>query len=105
MQENNTTAGFPDLIHHDEFEDTRPIPLNELPKQVRIDHAMAVIRLHHERIAKAVDVFWGHKDCDEYLQQLIFNGGDGFGNKRIGFKQEVLAALINLAALHQVTHR
>ncbi len=95
-------VGFPDLIHNAEYEPTRPMPLQELPRQARIDREMAIIRSHHERIAKAIEVFWGHRDCVEYLQQLILNGGDGVGNTRIGFKHEVLAALINLTALHEV---
>jgi hypothetical protein len=76
--------------------------LHELPRQFRIDHNMAVIRAHHERIAKAINIFWGHRDCVEYLQQLILSGGDGDGKARIGFKHEVVAALINLISLHEV---
>ena len=98
-------VGFPDLIQNAEFEPTRPMPLFELPKQVQIDRELAVIRLHHERIAKAIDTFWGHRDCVEYLQQLIFIGGDNSGRARVGFKAEVLEALIKLTSLHQVTHR
>ena len=95
-------VGFPKLIHEeDEFERTRPMPLHELPRQVRFDHEMSIISAHHPRIFKAINVFWGHKDCVEYLQKLILSGGDGFGNARIGFKREVLSALINLLALHE----
>jgi len=79
--------------------------LHELPRQARIDHQMAVIRAHHERIAKAIEMFWGHRDCVEYLQQLILNGGDGVGRARVGFKHEVLAALISLTELHEVQQR
>jgi hypothetical protein len=89
----------------DDFESTRPTPLFELPKQTQIDHEMAIIRAHHARIANAIDVFWGHPDCDEYLQQLIISGGDGFGNARIGFKHEIVAALINLSTLHEAKPR
>jgi hypothetical protein len=88
-----------DLV--DFYEVTRPLALEELPRQARIDHAIAVINLHHERIAKAINMFWGHKDCMVYLQQLILNGGDGVGHSRVGFKLEVLSALITLAALHE----
>lgn len=93
--------GFPELSNAHEFEPTRPMPLHEMPRQIRIDHEMAIIRAHHERIAKSIEVFWGHADCLEYLQQLMFNGGDGFGRMRIGFKPEVMSALINLAGLHE----
>ena len=97
----NDHVGFPPLIQHDEFESTRPMPLHELPHQVRFDHEMAIISAHHPRIHKAINVFWGHHDCVEYLQNLILSGGDGFGNARVGFKREVLSALINLLALHE----
>ena len=76
--------------------------LDEFPRQVQIEREMAVIRAHHDRISKAIDVFWGHKDCVEYLQTLILNGGDGFGNARIGFRREVMTALLNLVRLHQI---
>ncbi|MES2879423.1 MAG: hypothetical protein V4713_13495 [Pseudomonadota bacterium] len=96
------SPGFPELDQHAEFLPTRPIPSNELPRQVHIDAEMAVITKHHERIAKAIAMFWGHRDCVEYLQQLLLNGGDGFGKTRIGFKHEVVAALMNLIELHEI---
>lgn len=102
MPDKKKFVGFPDLIHNPEDHPTRPMALSELPRQARIDHEMAIIRAHHERIAKAIDVFWGHKDCVEYLQQLILSGGDGVGKARIGFKREVLSALINLTTLHDL---
>lgn len=95
-------VGFPDLIQNEEEVPTRPMGLHELPRPIRIEHEMAIIRAHHERIAKAIDVFWGHRDCVEYLQQLILSGGDGAGKTRVGFKHEVLAALITLTGLHEV---
>ena len=76
--------------------------LDEFPRKVQIEREMAVIRAHHDRISKAIDVFWGHKDCVEYLQTLILNGGDGFGNARIGFRRDVMTALLNLVRLHQI---
>ncbi|MEI8169969.1 MAG: hypothetical protein WCG50_09850 [Rhodoferax sp.] len=97
--------GFPDLIDIDDFMDTRPMSLAEIPRQARIDRQMEIIGAHHERIRKAIEIFWGHRDCVEYLQQLILNGGDGVGNARIGFKHQVLAALITLTELHEVQPR
>ena len=94
--------GFPELSPIDDFEPTRPLPIQELPRQVRIDHEMAIIRTYHERIAKSIEIFWGHRDCIEYLQKLILSGGDGIGKARIGFKREVLSALINLTTLHEL---
>lgn len=96
-------VGFPGINTETETEDqaTRPMGLHELPRQARKEREMEVINRHHERIAKAVAVFWGHKDCVEYLQTLILNGGDGFGHARIGFRTEVMTALINLSNLHE----
>lgn len=78
------------------------MPLHERPLQARIDHEMAIIFRHHARIAHAIEKFWGHRDCVEYLQKLILSGGHQDGQARVGFKPEVLSALINLAALHRV---
>jgi hypothetical protein len=93
---------FPNLDPEISGEGTIPMPLEELPRQVRIDRAMNVIRDRHARIANAIDMFWGHKDCVEYLQHLILSGGDGVGNARIGFKQDVIASFMDLIALHEV---
>jgi hypothetical protein len=98
------SVGFPDLnANANNFQPTRPMGPRELPRQARVDHEMHIIRSHHERIAKAIEIFWGHRDCVEYLKQLILNGGDGFGRARVGFKQEVMTALMNLIELHEVT--
>ncbi len=100
----NDTLGFPTLKWEEEELDTRPMPLHELPRQVGIDNAMAIIAKHHERIAKAITVFWGTRDCVEYIEQLVLSGGDGLGRTRIGFKPEVVSALLSLISLHQVDH-
>lgn len=102
MTDPKKIVGFPELIHHEDFEPTRPMPMHELPRQFRIEHEMGIIRANHERIARAIEVFWGHKDCIEYIQKLILSGGDGVGKARIGFKREVLSALINLTSLHEL---
>jgi hypothetical protein len=98
----NETLGFPTLKWEEEELDTRPMPLHELPREVGIENAMAIIAKHHERIAKAITVFWGTRDCVEYIEKLVLNGGDGFGNARIGFKPEVVSALMSLISLHQI---
>lgn len=83
--------------------DTRPLPLNERPLQAQIDRELAIIAEHHIRIALAIEKFWGHRDCVEYLRTLILNGGYSDGaTQRVGFKLEVISALINLTALHQI---
>ena len=96
------SIGFPDSGRAAQDAPTRPSPLQKLPRQGRIDHELAIISAHHERISIAIQLFWGHKECVDYLQQLIFSDGYGLGRARIGFKREVLSALINLAALHEV---
>ena len=95
-------TGFPPLDWEAEDLATRPMPLHELPRQVGIDHAMDIIASHHARIANAIKLFWGTRDCVEYIQKLVLNGGDGFGNARVGFKPEVVSAMLSLISLHQV---
>jgi hypothetical protein len=94
--------GFPSLQWEDEDLPTRPMPLHELPVQARIDAELCVIAQHHLRIVQAIEKFWGHRDCVEYLQTLILSGGYKDNQNRVGFKSEVLSALINLASLHKV---
>jgi hypothetical protein len=100
-----THLGFPTLSDEEQFENTRPMGLDELPRQHQIDRELDVVRTYHDRISRAIDVFWGHKDCVAYLETLILNGGDGFGNARIGFRKEVMSALLNLVRLHQEEYR
>lgn len=95
-------TGFPSLSWEEEDLPTRPMPLHERPLQARIDAEMAVVAEHHIRIALAIEKFWGHRDCVEYLQTLILSGGDVDGRARVGFKSEVISALMNLVALHRL---
>lgn len=105
MQDPKNSKGFPNIQFEEEDLATRPLPLEDLPKQARIDHEMAIIARNHDRIAKAINTFWGHRDCVEYLKTLVLSGSDGVGHKRIGFKPEVLAALMHLMELHEVDRR
>lgn len=93
---------FPEFDSDNSHETTRPLPIRELPRQVQIDHEMEIIRAHHTRIASAIEMFWGHKDCVEYLHQLILSGGDGIGRARVGFKHKVIAAFMHLITLHDL---
>jgi hypothetical protein len=95
-------TGFPSLQWEEDDLPTRPMPMHERPLQARIDNEMAIIAQHHVRIALAIEKFWGHRDCVEYLQKLIMSGGHQDGQARVGFKSEVVSALINLASLHQL---
>lgn len=98
----NKDIGFPSIEWEDEQLATRPMPLHERPMQARIDREMAILAAQHIRIAMAIENMWGHKECLEYIQSLVLSGYKE-GQKRMGFKPEVLAALMNLAALHE-TH-
>ena len=94
-------TGFPSLQWEEDDLPTRPMPLHERPLQARIDVEMAVIAEHHIRIALSIEKFWGHKDCLEYIRSLIMSGYKE-GEKRMGFKPEVLSALLSLAQLHKI---
>ncbi len=92
--------GFPSLSWEDEELDTRPLPLHERPMQARVDFEMALIAEHHIRVALAIENFWGHRDCVDYIRSLVLSGYKE-GEKRLGFKPEVLSALMTLAELHK----
>jgi hypothetical protein len=93
-------TGFPSLQWEEDDLATRPMPLQERPLQARIDHEIAIVAEHHMRIALAIEKFWGHRDCVEYIQKLILSGGHQDGQRRVGFKADVVSALINLTSLH-----
>jgi hypothetical protein len=93
-------VGFPTLQWEEDELDTRPMPLHERPLQARVDVELALIAEHHIRIALAIETFWGHRDCIDYIQNLVLSGYKE-GEKRLGFKPEVLTALITLVELHK----
>jgi hypothetical protein len=99
-----TVTGFPSLSWEDDNAnlDTRPTPMHERPMQERIDSQLSIIAEHnHVRIALAIEKFWGHPDCVQYMQKLIFDGGHNNGRDRVGFHPDVISALITLVSLHQ----
>jgi hypothetical protein len=102
MQDHSEFSGFPAISYTEAHPLTRPTPLHEQPKQARIDRQLGVIAEQHEHIVKIIHVLWGHKECLDYIKQLVFDGGDGVGRSRIGFKREVLSALIDLSNLHEM---
>ncbi len=92
--------GFPSLSWEDEELDTRPMPLHERPMQARVDFEMSRIAERHIRVALAIENFWGHRDCVAYIESLILSGYKE-GEKRLGFKPDVLSALMTLVELHR----
>lgn len=92
---------FPELDYTPDDEPTQPLPLMERAQPRSAQDEIALIRVHYARIASGIELFWGHRDCGDYLRQLILNGGDGVGRTRLGFKHEVVQALLNLIALHE----
>jgi hypothetical protein len=96
-----TETGFPTLQWEEDELPTRPMPLHERPLQARIDRELATVAEHHMRIALSIEKFWGHRDCVEYMKNLILSGYKE-GEKRLGFKAEVLQALINLTQMHEI---
>ena len=100
MPKSNIT-GLPEISFESGDPITRPMTLNELPRQFQVDHNIDIIKRRHERVAQSIKMFWGHRDCAEYLQSLIISGGDGSAHERIGFTPEVMTALFNLARLNE----
>lgn len=81
---------------------TEPAPLDELNREARIAREFRILRKHHARIADSIQLFWGHPECDVFIQKLVFNAEDEFALTRAGFKPEVLEAIMNLSVLHVV---
>jgi hypothetical protein len=79
---------------------TRPMPLDRRSPEHQKNDALAIIELHHERIAKSIRSMWGYKECGVYINKLIMSGGDGMGHSRIGFNQDAEEAMLALADLH-----
>jgi len=104
MMDSKTTkmqaqSGFPASTSPG-FLATRPLPLKDIPLMDRRIRQMAIISRQHERIARTIDAFWGQPECANYLQKLIMSGGDGVEKTRVGFKPQVMSALIALTELH-----
>lgn len=88
------------LAGPDSFVSTQPLGLEEKTLDQRREDALAVVELHHRRIANTIRTLWGYKECSVYIYKLILNGGDGMGMARIGFNQEAAEAMMDLAELH-----
>jgi hypothetical protein len=90
------TPGFP----NEPEASTQPMDLEEKTLAQRAEDALAVIELHHARIAKTIRVMWGYKECSAYISKLLMTGYDDTGNARMGFHQEAVNAMMTLVDLH-----
>lgn len=81
-------------------EPTRPMGLEDLTPQQRLNRALLVVETHHRRIANTIRTLWGYRECSLYINKLIMEGEDGKGHARAGFNQEAAAAMIQLTHLH-----
>jgi len=90
---------FPPLAFPDEPSRASKFPVSE---QEEKEYALEVIRAHHARIATALQSTWGFHECGDYLQRLVFDGSDPVDLRRVGFKPEVLNAIMVLLRLHRV---
>lgn len=90
------TLGFP----NEPEASTQPMGLDEKTPVQRAEDALAIIELHHARIAKTIRVMWGYKECSAYIDKLLMTGYDDTGNARMGFHQEAVNAMMTLGELH-----
>lgn len=79
---------------------TQPLGLEEMPPEQRKTIALGIVEAHHQRIANTIRTLWGYKECSVYINKLIMNGGDGMGHARIGFNQDAVQAMLDLADIH-----
>jgi len=80
---------------------TQPMELDDKSPAQRKSDALSVIEINHKRIFNTINVLWGHKECADFIDNLIMSGGDGFGQVRRGFNQESADALMVLSTLHE----
>lgn len=80
--------------------DTEQAPLEQLTPEQRKTKALDTVDRHHPRIANTLRTLWGYKECGVYINKLIMAGGDGMGQARVGFNQEVVQAMLDLSDLH-----
>jgi hypothetical protein len=80
---------------------TEPMPLEIKPLAQRVDEALARVELHHGRVAHSIRTMWGHKECVQYINKLVMGGSDTMGRSRVGFHQEAVEAMLELADLHE----
>ncbi len=85
----------------DPFAPTEPMALQEKTIQQRTAEALEIVKLHHSRVANSILTMWGHKECVQYINKLVMGGSDNTGHARMGFHQEAVQAMLELANLHE----
>ena len=93
---------FPPLVFQEEpLQASKPPASAEEEKEC----ALQIVRTHHPHIATQLDSIWTSPECADYLQKLIFDGSDPANLIRVGFKSEVVDAILVLAGLHKAVAR
>jgi hypothetical protein len=75
-------------------------PVREIVREVE-EHPFVVIEREHPRVAKAIEMTWGHRELDDYLQKLIVADRGG----REGFSRPTMSALMKLSKQHSEQFR
>jgi hypothetical protein len=79
------------------------IPSLPVPAIIREteEYPFIVIERGHPRVAKAIEMIWGHRELDDYLQKLIVADRGG----REGFSRSTMSALMKLSRQHSEQFR
>jgi hypothetical protein len=85
----------------DAYAPTEPMGLQEKSIEQRTAEALEIVQLHHARVANSIRTMWGHKECVQYINKLVMGGSDNTGHARMGFHQEAVQAMLELANLHE----
>jgi hypothetical protein len=75
-------------------------PAREIVREVE-EPPFVVIAREHPRVAKAIELTWGHPELDDYLQKLIVADRGG----REGFSRPTMSALMQLSQQHSEKFR
>jgi hypothetical protein len=84
-------GGFPELFFDDEI-----APARVTARKPAEEPPFITVERDYPRVAKSIELLWGHVELDQYLQKLIIaDRGD-----REGFPKPVLGALLKLYKQH-----
>jgi len=88
---------FPKLFIQDndnEYEIKETINLN-INKNCK-DSLLTELKFEYPRIGTSLELLYGHKEFDEYINKLIINDRE----HREGFPKHILSILLNLSRVH-----